>query len=156
MDDRCRHRSASLSCGWAEQNGVRCAYHGWLYDKNGRCVEVPSMPDTAIPKRAKLYSYDVAVRYDLIWVRLDSSLDTKIPTLRSWGNLSRRCVQGRPYEWATSGHRRLENFFDLAHFAFVHDGSLGTRDDPSVPIPIIEQSNSELRWQYFPEKRRQN
>src|SRR5438094_2293846 len=40
----CSHRSTSLEYGRIEEPGVRCAYHGWMYDVNGRCVEQPQEP----------------------------------------------------------------------------------------------------------------
>lgn len=70
LDDRCPHRSASLSCGRAESDGLRCAYHGWRFGAGGRCNEIPSMPDGPIPQRAAVTSYDVAEAHGLVWVRL--------------------------------------------------------------------------------------
>ena len=153
MEDRCRHRSASLSLGWVEGSCIRCPYHGWLYNRHGQVVEIPSAPDMEIPDKAKVNCYEAEIRYDLVWVRLDSALDVNIPILRSWDNPDMKCAEGTPYEWNTSAPRRMENFFDLAHFAFVHDGSLGTREDPLVPIPEIDQLLGQLRWKYYPNKR---
>jgi phenylpropionate dioxygenase-like ring-hydroxylating dioxygenase large terminal subunit len=42
---RCSHRSADLSFGRLEDGGLRCAYHGWLYDVEGRCLEQPAEPE---------------------------------------------------------------------------------------------------------------
>ena len=153
LDDRCIHRSASLSLGWVEQGCIRCPYHGWLYDENGKCVEIPAAPDMAIPTKAKVNLYDAELRYSLVWVRLDSALDVTIPELRSWDDPEMKCVEGNPYEWKTSAPRRMENFFDLSHFAFVHDGSLGTREYPLVPVPEIDQLPGQLRWKYYPKNR---
>jgi phenylpropionate dioxygenase-like ring-hydroxylating dioxygenase large terminal subunit len=40
----CSHRGADLSYGRLEDGGLRCIYHGWLYDRNGRCLEQPGEP----------------------------------------------------------------------------------------------------------------
>jgi phenylpropionate dioxygenase-like ring-hydroxylating dioxygenase large terminal subunit len=40
----CAHRGADLSYGRLEDGGLRCIYHGWLYDRNGRCLEQPGEP----------------------------------------------------------------------------------------------------------------
>ncbi len=40
----CAHRGADLSYGRVEDGGLRCIYHGWLYDRNGRCLEQPGEP----------------------------------------------------------------------------------------------------------------
>lgn len=41
----CAHRRASLQFGRVEPNGIRCCYHGWLFDRSGRCLETPMEPD---------------------------------------------------------------------------------------------------------------
>jgi phenylpropionate dioxygenase-like ring-hydroxylating dioxygenase large terminal subunit len=41
----CSHRGADLSYGRLEDGGLRCAYHGWLYDVSGQCIEQPAEPD---------------------------------------------------------------------------------------------------------------
>ncbi|MCU1378524.1 MAG: hypothetical protein JWN29_1507, partial [Acidimicrobiales bacterium] len=55
-----------------------------------------------------------------------------------------------PYTWPTSAPRRVENFVDLAHFAWVHDGTLGRRDEPVPQLPDIHRAEGELRFDYDP------
>src|SRR5258708_895166 len=43
--EHCSHRGASLYYGFIEEHGIRCAYHGWLYDIQGRCVDQPFEPN---------------------------------------------------------------------------------------------------------------
>ncbi|MFQ6011234.1 MAG: Rieske 2Fe-2S domain-containing protein [Nitrososphaerales archaeon] len=43
----CSHRCASLEFGDIEEKGLRCKYHGWLYDRHGRCLEQPTEPATS-------------------------------------------------------------------------------------------------------------
>src|SRR5919108_3959811 len=40
----CSHRGTNLSYGRVEDGGLRCLYHGWLYDIGGRCLEQPGEP----------------------------------------------------------------------------------------------------------------
>ena len=42
--DHCAHRGASLLYGRVEERGIACAYHGWLYDTQGHCLETPAEP----------------------------------------------------------------------------------------------------------------
>ena len=135
--DRCIHRSTQLSIGRIEAGGLRCAYHGWLYDAGGACVEIPSMPDYSIPPGFRLRKIEARVAYDLVWLRLEPEAGTQIPGCPAWGDDAFRCVEGEPYTWPTSAGRRLENFVDLSHFPFVHDGSLGDRRRTTVPIADI-------------------
>jgi len=41
----CPHRGASLGHGRAEASGLRCCYHGWLFARNGQCIETPAEPE---------------------------------------------------------------------------------------------------------------
>src|ERR1700740_626736 len=41
VDRHCPHRRADLAYGWVEEHGIRCSYHGWLFDEAGSCLEQP-------------------------------------------------------------------------------------------------------------------
>ncbi|MQG77395.1 MAG: Rieske 2Fe-2S domain-containing protein, partial [SAR202 cluster bacterium] len=41
----CAHRAADLSYGRCEDGGLRCLYHGWLYDIQGNCIQQPGEPE---------------------------------------------------------------------------------------------------------------
>ena len=149
--DRCIHRSTRLTVGCIEAGGLRCAYHGWLYDAEGMCVEIPAMPGYSIPAGFRLRRIEAEVAYDLVWLRLEPDAGTRIPGCPAWGDAAFRCVPGEPYTWPTSAGRRMENFVDLSHFPFVHDGSLGDRRHTTVPIAEIARVDGELRFRFEPE-----
>jgi phenylpropionate dioxygenase-like ring-hydroxylating dioxygenase large terminal subunit len=148
--DRCPHRSTRLSVGFIEPGSIRCAYHGWRYSAAGECVEIPATPDGPLPIGSCLEIFEVAVAYDLVWVRFDGSAGTTIPANPAWDDTSMRVLAGAPYSWPTSALRRVENFVDLAHFAWVHDGTLGRRDEPVPPIPLVRRVGGELQFHYDP------
>lgn len=150
--DRCLHRSTRLSVGWVDDGTFRCGYHGWRWDASGRCVEIPSMPDGPIPPRACIPAFDTQLAYGLVWVRLDGSADTSLPACPAWDDATMKAIPGLPYTWAVSAPRRVENAVDLAHFAWVHDGSLGRRDEPVPPIPRIARHGGELQFDFEPPK----
>ena len=52
VDERCPHRGASLTYGIVEDTGLRCGYHGWLFNTSGECVEVLAEPDSSPKFRA--------------------------------------------------------------------------------------------------------
>jgi phenylpropionate dioxygenase-like ring-hydroxylating dioxygenase large terminal subunit len=51
---RCAHRGTTLYYGKAGQRGIRCCYHGWLYDVEGRCLEQPCEPELGARTRDKV------------------------------------------------------------------------------------------------------
>jgi phenylpropionate dioxygenase-like ring-hydroxylating dioxygenase large terminal subunit len=148
--DRCLHRSTRLSVGWVDGAAIRCAYHGWRWAGDGRCVEIPSAPATPIPARFCQQAFSAAERYGMVWVRLDDRFPTTVPAMPAAGDPSMRVVAGEPYTWPTAAPRRVENFVDLAHFAWVHNGTLGRRDEPVPPVPTLARVGGELRFHFDP------
>src|SRR5579871_5419791 len=52
LGEHCSHRGTSLAYGFLEDGGLRCPYHGWLYDAQGHCVEQPFEPAQSLLKHA--------------------------------------------------------------------------------------------------------
>ncbi len=149
--DRCPHRSTRLSVGFVEDGHLRCAYHGWKFDAQGTCVEIPSLePSAPIPSAACVTSFRAVKQSGLVWVLLDARLEPPIPATPGFDDDSLRTLVPDPYTWPTSAPRRVENFVDLAHFAWVHDGSLGTRSEPVPPLPDMARAPGELQFTYEP------
>lgn len=69
---RCAHRGASLYYGKVEAQGIRCCYHGWLFDVQGHCVDQPCEPNGGERTRGKVRQpwYPVEERYGLVWAYL--------------------------------------------------------------------------------------
>jgi vanillate O-demethylase monooxygenase subunit len=156
--DRCPHRSTRLSVGLVDRTAavpcvgptLRCAYHGWRFAADGTCVEIPAMPGGPIPGRAALSAFAARLAYGLVWVCLDTEAAAPVPPHPAWDDPALHVVEGAPYTWPVSAPRRVENFVDLAHFAWVHDGTLGRRDVPVPPVPEIRREDGELRFAFDP------
>ena len=54
VQSQCAHRLAPLFFGRVELQGIRCSYHGWLYDTSGQCLEIPSQPTSNVCKSVKI------------------------------------------------------------------------------------------------------
>lgn len=69
VHQRCCHRGASLYYGRGEEQGIRCCYHGWLFDVEGRCLDMPMEPENGAKVREKIRQpwYPVEERYGLIF-----------------------------------------------------------------------------------------
>ena len=67
----CAHRGASLYYGKVEVQGIRCCYHGWLFDVQGHCVEQPCEPEGGRARgRVRQPWYPLEERYGLVWAYL--------------------------------------------------------------------------------------
>ena len=61
-EPNCPHRGTSLEYGWIEAGGIRCCYHGWVYDVTGRCIEQPGeLAGSNFKDKIKLKAYPTRV-----------------------------------------------------------------------------------------------
>ena len=135
--DLCVHRGTRLSLGRVHDSCLICPYHGWVYDGKGRCVRIPAHPETRIPSRAKVRTYRAKERYGLVWVTLGDP-DRDVPPYPDWYKQEFRKILCGPYEFDAGGPRTIENFLDIAHLSFVHDGVLGDSARPEIPDYTVE------------------
>ena len=122
--DLCLHRGTRLSLGQVEADCLVCPYHGWRYNGDGQCVQIPAHPDQPPPTRAQVKKYQVQEQYGLIWVSLGTP-EQDVPPFPVWDDPAYRKVLCGPYHFKAAGTRAIENFLDVAHFPFVHEGYLG-------------------------------
>lgn len=67
VEERCAHRGASLYYGRTEPKGIRCCYHGWAFDVEGRCIDQPCEPNNDHCAHVRQPWYPVEERYGLIF-----------------------------------------------------------------------------------------
>jgi phenylpropionate dioxygenase-like ring-hydroxylating dioxygenase large terminal subunit len=68
LDERCPHRTASLFFGRNEECGLRCVYHGWKFDVDGNCVDLPSEPpESNFREKIRTTAYPCVERGGLVW-----------------------------------------------------------------------------------------
>jgi nitrite reductase/ring-hydroxylating ferredoxin subunit len=124
IDEFCAHRGVSLWFGRNEQNGIRCPYHGWKYDVNGNCTEVPSEPTSGYCERIKLKSYPLVERGGVIWVYMGPA--DKQPPLPEWefATLPTEHSYMSKRVQASNWLQALEGGIDSSHVSFLHSASL--------------------------------
>jgi len=127
IDEFCAHRGVSLWFGRNEQGGLRCAYHGWKFDVNGRCMEVPSEPEgSKFHEKARLKSYPLVERGGVIWIYMGPA--ELQPPLPEWEFATVPAAQSfmskrvQECNWLQA----LEGGIDSSHVSFLHSGSLKT------------------------------
>lgn len=130
--DLCIHRGTRLSLGQVvDGDKLECPYHGWTYDTAGKCVSIPAHPEQTPPRKAVVKTYRAQERYDLVWVSLGDP-EREVPPFPEWDDPSYRKIICGPYQVRAAGPRIVENFLDVGHFAFVHEGILGVRERPEI------------------------
>ena len=134
----CAHRGTSLYYGKVEERGIRCCYHGWLYDVQGHCLEQPCEPEggTARDRRRQPW-YPVQELYGLIWAYLGPP--DKKPVLPRY-----ECLEvldegefleaddssiggGGPQVIPCNWLQHYENLVDPFHVVILHSSFSGTQ-----------------------------
>lgn len=135
LADRCPHRGASLSMGAVRGECVECPYHGWRWRAgDGSCARIPSLAEQAqIPERAMTKAYPARTRWGLVWSSLEDPL-TEMPELEWFSEEDWSWAHGEPFEVPISIGVMIENFRDVAHFAFVHRETLGAMPEIVEPL----------------------
>ena len=138
--DRCPHRGSRLSMGRVENDHLECPYHGWQFGTAGQCVKIPAMPDYTPSATQRVACFDVQEAYGMVWVRLqepdagtaEQSALLALPAFVAEADERLRKVNCGYYDVQASAPRIIENFLDMSHFGFVHEGWLGSRDTTAM------------------------
>src|SRR6476469_262318 len=68
VQNACPHRGASLFFGRNEEDGLRCVYHGWKFDVDGSCTDMPSEPtESNFKTKVRARAYPCRERNGVIW-----------------------------------------------------------------------------------------
>jgi 5,5'-dehydrodivanillate O-demethylase oxygenase subunit len=149
--EHCAHRGASLAYGFVEDCGIRCAYHGWKYDAQGRCLEQPFEPaGSTYKERIAQTAYPLQKLAGLLWIYMGPP---PAPLLPRWDVLVRedgeRRLDIRPLDcnWLQA----MENTVDFTHTYYLHGHTLHLRgiQDPGVAYfyrPIERYGFKTYEW----------
>jgi len=123
VDRHCPHRRADLAYGYVEDCGLRCSYHGWLFDADGSCIEQP-YEDTVSQgsqHRDKVHvkAYPVKAKAGLLWAYLGPQPAPELPDWEpfNWKNgFVQIVISELPCNWLQG----QENSIDPIHFEWMH------------------------------------
>ena len=122
IQNACPHRGASLFFGRNEEDGLRCVYHGWKFDVNGDCVDMPSEPaESNFKSKVKATAYPGVERGGMVWVYMGRSKPPPALPDFEWCLVpeDQRRIQWkavRECNWVQA----LEGDLDSSHTGFLH------------------------------------
>lgn len=135
--EKCSHRGVSLYYGFVEEDGIRCAYHGWKYDACGRCIDQPfENPEAGFKEKIQHTAYPVVKCAGLLFAYMGPP--EKKPMLPKWDLLVRQdgtrkidvCEILR-CNWLQA----MENSVDPTHTYYLHSHTLKLKGNPDhVPF----------------------
>lgn len=119
----CSHRGSSLEYGDIEERGIRCPYHGWLYDVEGNCLEQPAEPkESMFYQKIKHLAYPVRELGGLLFAYMGPDrndpppLPRYAPLVREDGQRFLEPPRYYDYNWFNF----FENAPDVAHLSILH------------------------------------
>ncbi|MEE8519318.1 MAG: aromatic ring-hydroxylating dioxygenase subunit alpha [Dehalococcoidia bacterium] len=119
IEPSCPHRKANLSYGVPEPEGIRCAYHGWLFDVQGNCVDQPSEPaGSRFKEKVKIKAYPVQELGGFIFAYLGPQPAPLLPRydVLAWEGYKDGWSVELPCNWLQC----QENSLDPLHFQWLH------------------------------------
>lgn len=156
LTEHCAHRGTSLYYGKVEDEGIRCCYHGWKFDVEGRCVDQPCEPEGG-RARHKVFQpwYPVQELYGLIWAYLGpAERQPVLPRYAALENLAagefieandRSIGGGGPVIIDCNWLQHYENLVDPFHVVVLHSTFSGTQFvDAMAVMPDVSWDESEM------------
>jgi 5,5'-dehydrodivanillate O-demethylase len=146
--EHCAHRGASLYYGFVEEDGLRCAYHGWKYDACGNCLEQPfESAEAGYKGRIAHPAYPVVKLAGLLFAYLGPP--EKKPVLPRWDVLAREdgvkrieVCQVLRCNWLQA----MENSVDPVHTYYLHSHTLKLKGNPDH-VPFHYQRLSKIDFE---------
>jgi phenylpropionate dioxygenase-like ring-hydroxylating dioxygenase large terminal subunit len=127
MQNNCPHRGASLFFGRNEECGIRCVYHGWKFDTQGNCVDMPNEPaESDFRTKVKATAYPCQERGGIVWTYMGPQ--TTPPPLP---DLEANMLEGATavaFQLESNWLQILEGDIDTTHVGFLHYGGLSAED----------------------------
>jgi phthalate 4,5-dioxygenase len=145
LANNCPHRGASLFFGRNEEAGLRCVYHGWKFDAQGNCVDMPNEPaESDFRTKVKAVAYPCEERGGIVWTYMGSrAVPPPLPNIES--NMvaggEARAVQ-RECNWLQG----LEGDIDTSHTSFLHSGSIPAESYPEGTFRYYIQKHRDPRY----------
>ena len=161
IDKLCAHRRVDLSYGIPEENGLRCMYHGWMYDETGQCIEQPFEetvhPDGRFKEKVKINAYKVEELGGLIFAYMGPQ---PAPLLPRW----------EPFQWENGWSdigtielpcnwlQCMENSLDPVHLEWLHgywgvwqqkQAAVAVGKSEAETFPTIPQPHKKIGFDVF-------
>lgn len=124
LEDRCAHRQVPLHLGVVEGDDIKCHYHGWAYDKTGKCVDVPYLGKDRLPNGVRSYPCREIDGLVFVFPGNPALAESRAPI--TLGSSQRKDYKTRRLNRQVACHYTFmhENLFDMNH-QFMHRAQMG-------------------------------
>jgi phthalate 4,5-dioxygenase oxygenase subunit len=157
IEEFCPHRGASLWLGRNEDNGLRCVYHGWKFDRTGRCVEQMNEPQPFCDK-IRVTAYPTVELGGIVWAYLGPANRRPAPPEFAWTQAPQTHRSVSKVVEECNWLQALEGGIDTSHFTILHRALKHNPlqegievDSPGVKgrAPTLEVDVTDYGYRYF-------
>ncbi len=156
LDTRCAHRGTSLEYGLVSERGIRCCYHGWLFDVDGTLLETPGEPaDSTMKNRVFQPAYPTLDFNGVVFAYFGPpEARPEFPLYDLFKVPGYRFMPGGKREIPCNWVQVKENSMDPVHTAFLHTRVTGTQfTDQFGVIPETEYFETPIGMHYVASRR---
>ena len=118
VDARCPHRGMQLSAGWVEGNALRCFYHGWKYESDGRCSEQPA-DESRFCDKISIRTWPAREYLGLVFAYLGDGEPPAFPLYPEFERFA-GLLETDSYFRRCNYFQNVDNALDMSHVAFAH------------------------------------
>lgn len=147
LEEHCPHRLTSLFFGRNEESGIRCVYHGWKFDVDGRCVDLPSEPgDSRFRNKIRAVAYPSRLRGGLLWIYMGPA--EHLPDFPEFEWLDLPAAQRYASRWQQDCNsiQAMEGELDAAHVSFLHRLVSDVDQNKQALTGAYFQADTAPRW----------
>ena len=150
--DRCAHRNVPLSLGAVEQGRLVCGYHGWAFDHEGACRDVPALCGDAEGKARRVPRFATQERDGFVWVYMRPDAAPKVaPYAFPHLGDARYATVRHQMDFPGSLYATLENILDVPHTAYLHRGLFrGVKKNEITAVVRRTATTAEAEYQGEP------
>jgi phenylpropionate dioxygenase-like ring-hydroxylating dioxygenase large terminal subunit len=121
LEEYCPHRRASLFFGRNEECGLRCVYHGWKFDAEGRCVDMMNEPaELSFKDKIFITSYPTLELGGVVWAYLGPAERRPAPPSFAWTRVAATHIQVSKVIQESNWLQGLEGGIDTSHAPILH------------------------------------
>ncbi len=147
LDAYCPHRGAPLFFGRNEESGLRCVYHGWKFDVNGFCTDMPNVVEgPTFKEKVRAESYPVVEAGDLIWAYMGPA-DKQPPFPEfPWTKLPKSHRYVTKFRLECNYLQAMEGDYDPSHARFLHSTFMPANETANLAVGTYFRSPNNRGW----------
>ena len=156
VEAHCPHRGTSLEFGLVSERGIRCCYHGWLFDVDGAILEMPGEPEDSTYKDRLCHgAYPIHEYNGTVFAYMGPPDQIPpFPLMDTYEREGYRLMPGKKYNYPCNWLQILENAMDPVHTSFLHTIVSGSQfTDEFGVIPELDFIETPVGMVYIASRR---